>query len=112
MVEAHGSWDHSGFPLLGLTRWPSHVSGLSAPLALHHVNSMHWYLPGVGPHDGRLRNKHSFLGIVLGDEVGPILHVKPLEGTSHPLNDDLGHLSIGACCSGLGDHIATEIASI
>ena len=47
-----------------------------------------------------------------GDEVVSILRVKPLEGTSHPLNDDLGHLSIGACCGGLGDHIATEVAGI
>ena len=73
---------------------------------------MHWHLPGIEPHDGHLRNKHSFLDIVPGDEVVPILHVKLLEGTSHPLNDDLGHLSIGACCGGLGDHIATEVASI
>ena len=49
-----GSWQHSGFPSLRLTCWPGHISGLSAPLALHHVYStilwlptLHWYLLGI-----------------------------------------------------------------
>ena len=66
----------------------------------------------VVPCDGRLVNEHIFLGIVPADETVSILHVKPLDGASYPLGDDLlGRLSLGAhCCIGLGDRVLSEVA--
>ena len=65
------------------THWPSHVSGLSAPLALHHVELhcltvVHATLvfAGVGPGDGRMVNKHIFLGMMPANEAVPVLHAK------------------------------------
>ena len=64
--------------------WPGHFSGLGALLALHHIElhcltilhaaSVH---AGVFPGDGRMVNKHIFLGIVHADEAIPFLLLKP-----------------------------------
>lgn len=59
-----GSWQHSGFPSLRLTCWPGHISGLRAPLALHHrlvVAHTALVLARDIPGNGPPGNEHIFL---------------------------------------------------
>lgn len=66
---------------------------------------------GVVSGDGHMVNKRIFLGMVPADEAVPMLYVKPFDRALHPVGHDLlGHLSLGAHGSGLGDRIPTEVA--